>query len=153
MTHLPAGADAFHYDLPPELIAQDPAPRRGDARLLLVARGGGVLGERRVRELPDLLRPGDAVIVNDSRVLPARLRAHRPGGGRVELLLVREKAPGRWLALARPVRRLRAGQALTLVPPPGVAAPSGAAPELTVDGVGADGYVTVVGADLAATAE
>jgi len=151
--HEPVAADPCLYDLPPELIAQDPAPRRGDARLLLVARGGGVLGERRVRDLPSLLRPGDAVILNDSRVLPARLWARRPGGGGVELLLVRATAPDRWLALARPARRLRAGQTLTLAPPPGAAPPDGPAPELTLVAVGADGFVTVAGNDLAATAE
>ena len=153
MTHLPVAADACLYELPPELIAQDPAPRRGDARLLLVARGGGVLGERRVRDLPDLLGPGDVVILNDSRVLPARLRARRPGGGSVELLLVRATAPDRWLALARPARRLRAGQTLTLAPPPDAASPPGAAPELTVAAVGTAGYVTLAGTDLAAVAE
>ncbi len=153
MTHRPADADACLYDLPPELIAQEPAPRRGDARLLLVARGGGVLGERRVRDLPDLLRPGDVVILNDSRVLPARLRARRPGGGGVELLLVRAVAPDRWEALARPVRRLRVGQTLTLAPPPGAGPPADAAPEVTIAAIGDDGFVTVSGPDLAALAE
>jgi S-adenosylmethionine:tRNA ribosyltransferase-isomerase len=153
MTHLPVNADACLYDLPSELIAQDPAPRRGDARLLLVARGGGVLGERRVRELPALLGPGDVVILNDSRVLPARLRARRPDGGSVELLLVRATTPDRWLALARPARRLRVGQTLTLAPPPAAASPPGAAPELSVAAVGTAGYVTLAGTDLAAVAE
>jgi len=108
---------AFHFDLPPELIAQDPAQRRGDSRLLRVVPGGSVQGEAPFRQLVRFLAPGDLLVVNDSRVLPARLNARRPGGGRVELLLVRPESaerPEAWLALARPVRRLRRGQRLTL---------------------------------------
>ncbi len=97
--------------------------------------------------------PGDVVILNDSRVLPARLRARRPDGGSVELLLVRATTPDRWLALARPARRLRVGQTLTLAPPPDAASPPGAAPELTVAAVGTTGFVTLAGTDLAAVAE
>lgn len=157
----PAAAGAFHYDLPPALIAQEPAPRRGDARLLLLARGGGLAGERPVRDLPGLLRPGDLLVVNDSRVLPARLRARRPGGGAVELLLVEPAAPGRWRALARPARRLRPGDRLTLCAPGGGGAAaaragavadggarggSAAAPVVEIAASGDGGWVTVAAA-------
>ncbi len=149
----PSADGPFQYALPPELIAQDPAPRRGDARLLLAARGGGVLGERRAEELPDLLRPGDLLVVNDSRVLPARLWASRPGGGKVELLLLRRGAAAdAWLALARPARRLRQGQLLTLLPAGGVPERPEAAPVLAVLAVGDEGVVTVGCSDLAAIA-
>ncbi len=103
-------AEDFHFDLPTELIAQRPAPRRTASRLLLVDRGEGLAGEAAFSDLPALLRPGDLLVVNDSRVLPARLRMRRePGGGRVELLLVRPEADRSWIAMARPGRRLRPG--------------------------------------------
>jgi S-adenosylmethionine:tRNA ribosyltransferase-isomerase len=106
---------AFHYDLPADLVAQEPAARRGDSRLLLVERGGGVAGEIRFAALPSLLEAGDVLVVNDSRVLPARLRLRRePQGGRVEILLVHAESASRWLALARPARRLRPGQRLVV---------------------------------------
>jgi len=94
--------DAFHYDLPPVLIAQRPAPDRELARLMSLPPDGGVPEHRRVTELPDLLPSGALVIVNDTRVIPARLLGRRrETGGRVEVLLVRrtgqceiEVAPG-----------------------------------------------------------
>lgn len=99
----------FSYHLPPELIAQQPR-RRGSSRLLLLPREHGDIRHLNVRDLPDLLAPGDCLVVNDSRVLPARLRAvKQPSGARIELLLHRELAPGVWEALARPCRRLAAG--------------------------------------------
>ncbi len=104
--------NAYRFDLPADLIAQQPPPERRGSRLLVVARGGGVLGCHPFAALTDLLRPGDLLVVNDSRVLPARLAARRADtGGRVELLLLEPAAgaPGAWRALARPTRRLRAG--------------------------------------------
>ena len=104
----------FDFDLPEELIAQDPPARRGDSRLLLVAPGVGVVAERVFRQLPEVLRAGDLLVLNESRVLPARLLTTRPDtGGKVEVLLVRPASAERtWLALARPGRRLRAGTVL-----------------------------------------
>ena len=101
----------FQFDLPEDLIAQSPPTRRGDSRLLLVEPGEGTVGERVFRDLPDLLRAGDLLVVNESRVLPARLDTVRADtDGRVEILLVRPTdRAGEWLAMARPARRLREG--------------------------------------------
>ena len=78
----------FDYVLPPELIAQTPLEARSDARLLVLARASGTMAHRRVSDLPVLLHPHDLLVLNDTRVLPARLFARRPTGGRVELLLL-----------------------------------------------------------------
>lgn len=112
-------ATDFHFDLPPELIAQDPPARRGDSRLLLVDPQAGVAGERPFRGLGECLRAGDLLVVNESRVLPARLLTVREDtGGKVEILLIRPEAAKReWLALARPGRRLRQGTRLGVVKP------------------------------------
>jgi S-adenosylmethionine:tRNA ribosyltransferase-isomerase len=101
----------FDYDLPPSLIAQTPIEPRDAARLLVVPRTDGApLGHRHVRDLPDLLRPGDLLVVNDSRVLPARLIGRRePSGGRVEVLLLHREPSGLWEALVQPGRRLPVG--------------------------------------------
>lgn len=109
-------AESYDFDLPPELVAQDPPDRRGDSRLLLVEPGGQITGEREFRQLPEILQAGDLLVLNESRVLPARLLTVREGtGGRVELLLVRPVAAANtWLALARPGRRLKAGTRLVL---------------------------------------
>lgn len=105
----------FDYDLPPELIAQEPAAARETARMLVVHRDTGQLEHRLVGELPALLRPGDALILNDSRVIPARLFGEKEAsGGRVEVLLLEERSPGRWEALGRASGRLRPGAALVL---------------------------------------
>jgi S-adenosylmethionine:tRNA ribosyltransferase-isomerase len=100
------------YELPPELIAQRPLGRRDESRLLVYDRAAGSVRHRIFRELPDELRPADLVVVNDTRVLPARLRLRRPGGGAAEVLLLEAVADGLWEALARPSRRLRAGMRL-----------------------------------------
>ncbi len=104
----------FDYDLPPAAIAQHPIEPR-DAARLLVDRGAGVPpAHRRVRDLPDLLEPGDLVVVNDSRVIPARLRLHRRSGGAVEVLLLEalDAQHRRWECLVRPARRLARGEEL-----------------------------------------
>jgi S-adenosylmethionine:tRNA ribosyltransferase-isomerase len=108
----------FEFELPSERIAQHPATQRDGARLLLVPREGpGGPEHRRVVDLPELLDPGDLLVVNRSRVFPARLRGRRSSGGRVELLLLAEEVgvPGVWGAIARPMRRLRVGEMLELV--------------------------------------
>jgi S-adenosylmethionine:tRNA ribosyltransferase-isomerase len=113
--------DDFDYDLPPEAIAQVPVEPRDTARLLVLERGASELGlpaltHRTFNELGELLHPGDLLVVNDSRVIPARLPATRPGGGSAEVLLLRPM-PGsaeHWEALVRPSRRLPPGTVLLL---------------------------------------
>ena len=102
---IPADLD---YDLPPDAIAQSPSPLRDQARLLVDGAGG--ISHLRVSDLPEVLGPGDVVVVNDTRVLPARLRMRRVTGGAVEVLLLHERADGDWEALVRPSRRLRPGE-------------------------------------------
>ncbi|MBS0220248.1 MAG: tRNA preQ1(34) S-adenosylmethionine ribosyltransferase-isomerase QueA [Proteobacteria bacterium] len=102
--------DLFDFALPDELIAQRPASPRDSARLLDVTASG--LGDHVVRELPKLLRPGDLMVFNDTRVIPARLNGVRAGGdGRrdvaIEALLIRDLGEGRWLCFGRPIKRLR----------------------------------------------
>jgi S-adenosylmethionine:tRNA ribosyltransferase-isomerase len=99
----------FDYVLPPERIAQTPIEPRDAARLLVLDRRSGATAHHHVRDLPDVLRPGDLVVANRSRVLPARVRGTLRAGGQAELLLLRKVAAGRWQALCRPARRLRQG--------------------------------------------
>jgi S-adenosylmethionine:tRNA ribosyltransferase-isomerase len=100
------------YDLPPELIAQRPAERRDASRLLVQDRAAGTVRHRAFADLPGEL-DGHLVVVNDTRVVPARLHLRRATGGGVELLLLEPLGGGSWEALARPSRRLRAGERLT----------------------------------------
>ncbi|HXQ24343.1 MAG TPA: tRNA preQ1(34) S-adenosylmethionine ribosyltransferase-isomerase QueA [Candidatus Acidoferrales bacterium] len=103
----------FHFDLPSELIAQTPAERRDAARLLVLNRADDALTHAHVGELPNFLRAGDLLVVNDTRVIPARIFGRSASGGAVELLLVRSvtSAPNErdWLCLGKPARRLRVG--------------------------------------------
>ncbi len=99
------------YDLPPELIAQRPPERRDASRLLVADRATGAVRHRAFAELPDEVG-GYLAVVNDTRVVPARLRLRRETGGGVEVLLLEPLGEGMWEALARPSRRLRAGEAL-----------------------------------------
>jgi S-adenosylmethionine:tRNA ribosyltransferase-isomerase len=96
------------YDLPQELIAQHPLERRDESRLLVYDRGSGEIRHRRFGELPEEVAPDELVVVNDTRVLPARIRIERPRGE--VLLLERAGENGLWEGLARPTRRLRAGR-------------------------------------------
>jgi S-adenosylmethionine:tRNA ribosyltransferase-isomerase len=96
----------FDFDLPSGLIAQRPAEPRDAARLLQVGRDG--VADRRVGDLPDLLRPGDLLVVNDTRVLPARLTGRRGEAG-IEVTLHKAEGPDRWRAFARPAKRLKQG--------------------------------------------
>lgn len=109
--------DDFDYRLPPELIAQTPAEPRDSSRLLVVHRDSGTLEHRTFRDIDDYLRPGDLLVANQSRVLPARLRGVKEGtGGQIEVLLLAVRAdvgPDIWEALVKPGRRLRTGQRLT----------------------------------------
>lgn len=113
--------DALDYDLPGELIAQHPVEPRDSSRLLVVERASGEIEHRAFSELPDLLA-GELPVVNDTRVVPARLRLRRATGGGVEILLLEVVENGAWEALVRPSRRIRAGEALgpvTLLEPLG----------------------------------
>lgn len=98
--------DDLDFPLPPERIAQEPAAERTAARLLVLDRAGGGFGHHRVADLPMLLRAGDLLVLNDARVVPARVRGRRPSGGRLELLLLEETAPGAWEALVRGTPRV-----------------------------------------------
>src|SRR3954454_9048211 len=100
-------ASELEYELPPELIAQHPLDRRDDSRLLVYSRTSGEIRHAVFRELPELLPPGTVAVVNDTRVVPARIRIERPRG---EVLLLERLVGGEWEALARPTRRLRAGE-------------------------------------------
>jgi S-adenosylmethionine:tRNA ribosyltransferase-isomerase len=106
----------YDYDLPQDLIAQEPLPERDASRLMVLDRGRRSIEHRVFRELPRLLSSGDVLVVNDSRVLPARMAARKPTGGQVELLLLRRTDDGLWEALAKPLRRLRVGTELSISP-------------------------------------
>ena len=103
----------FWYELPQELIAQTPLERRDGSRLMTLDRKTGAITHRRFYELPELLRPGDCLVMNDSRVLPARLLGARvPSGGAVEVLLLTERE-GAWECLTKPGRKTHKGTELT----------------------------------------
>jgi len=105
--------DEFDYELPPDLIAQEPAPVRDQSRLMVVPRQGGGLRHSRFSDLPALLRCGDLLVVNDSRVIPARLRAvNARTGGQFEVLLLEENHLNDWWAMMRPAKRAPVGAQL-----------------------------------------
>ena len=100
----------FDYELPEDLIAQGPLPERDASRLLVLPRRSGSMDHRLVRELPGLLAPGDVMVVNDTRVIPARVHGRKEGtGGKVELLLVEPLGGADWLALGQASKPLREG--------------------------------------------
>jgi S-adenosylmethionine:tRNA ribosyltransferase-isomerase len=99
----------FLYDLPEALIAQTPAEPRDHSRLMVVGRTGGSAAHRHFYDLPDCLRPGDVLVVNDTRVMPARLIGERAGGGACEVLLLRQLSPVSWETLVRPGKKLKPG--------------------------------------------
>ncbi len=100
----------FDYELPEELIAQYPAGRRDESRMLLLDRSRNEVRETKFANFPRYLREGDIVVVNDSKVIPARLLGRKESGAEVEVFLVRRLGEGRWRALCRPSRRLRPGE-------------------------------------------
>lgn len=141
--------DAFDFDLPPEFIAQRPAVPRDASRLLAV---GEAFRDLAIGDLPDLLRAGDLLVFNDTRVIPARLGGKR-GAAKMEVTLFKPEPPERWRAFARPARKLKVGERIDF-----------AAPALglgdffaTVEAKGSDGEVTLAfdrgGADLRAALE
>ncbi len=104
----------FYYDLPPELIAQTPLERRDGSRLLTMDKRTGETKHMHFFDLPQLLRPGDCLVMNDSRVLPARLLGHRePTGGAVEVLLLVDRGEKVWECLVRPGRKIKPGAKLS----------------------------------------
>ena len=104
----------FWYDLPKELIAQEPANPRDSARLMVLDRSNGSITHRIFRDLPEYLNPGDVLVVNNSKVLPARLMGIKvPTGAVCEVLLLRQAHGDTWECLARPGRRMQAGTRLT----------------------------------------
>ncbi len=107
----------FDYHLPADRIAQTPLEPRDAARMMVMDRGSSHLRHARVQDLPRWLRPGDLLVANNTRVLPARLKGRKVGtGGAVELLLLREQGAGYWSALAKPVRKLRPGTQIVIDP-------------------------------------
>ena len=100
----------FWYHLPEELIAQTPLEKRDTSRLLVMDRKTGKVKHQHFYDIIDYLDPGDCLVMNDSRVLPARLLGHRPTGGAVELLLLRDLGDKKWECLAKPGRKLQKGQ-------------------------------------------
>lgn len=103
----------FYYDLPEELIAQTPLERRDSSRLMTLNKTTGEVSHHHFYDLPSFLKPGDCMVLNDSRVLPARLIGRRlPGGGAVEVMLLVDKGAGVWECLVRPGRKVRTGAQL-----------------------------------------
>ena len=99
----------FWYDLPEELIAQTPLERRDGSRLMVLNRETGEIQHKHFYDIIDYLNPGDCLVMNDSRVLPARLMGHRPTGGVVEVLLLRDLGNKRWECLCKPGRKMQVG--------------------------------------------
>jgi len=143
---------SFDYELPPELIAQEPASARDSSRLLVLDRKKGAIIHRKFADIPSFFSPGDVLLLNESRVIPARLRLVREGsGGKVEVLLLRSSGPGEWDALLKPSVKMKPGQRLVLPDTP-------LRPILSVAGQIGEGKWTVreeegAGADLLSLGE
>ena len=116
VTHVPPDpepirpADDFDYPCPPELIAQHPSPDRAGSRLLVLVRADGGVAHQTFRDFPSLLDPGDVLVLNSSRVMPARLVGHRDNGRPAEVLLVHPEQDGTWLAMVHPGGKLKVGR-------------------------------------------
>lgn len=121
---MPVTASDFNYELDERLIAQQPLARRDESRLMRLDRAAGLRSHHRFRELCDLLRPGDLLVLNDTRVIPARFFCRRDSGGRIEGLFLREPSAGQWEVLLKGANRCKAGESLLLLPqnPPASAA-------------------------------
>lgn len=103
----------FYFELPEELIAQTPLQRRDASRLMVLNRETGEITHKHFYDIVDYLKPGDCLVLNDSRVLPARLLGHRPTGGAVEVLLLRDLGDKKWECLCKPGRKMREGDQVT----------------------------------------
>src|SRR5208282_3837848 len=105
----------FDFALPPELIAQQPAPKRDESRLLVLHRSDGRIEHRKFRDLLEFLRDGDVLVLNNSRVIPARLRGvNAQSGGKFEILLLEENTENDWWAMLRPGKNARVGTKIIL---------------------------------------
>ena len=102
----------FWYDLPEELIAQTPLQKRDTSRLLVLGRDTGAVEHKHFYNILEYLQPGDCLVMNDSRVLPARLLGHRPTGGAVEILLLQDRGNNCWECLCKPGRKMQVGQSV-----------------------------------------
>ena len=100
----------FYYDLPEELIAQTPLEKRDTSRLMCLNRKTGEVNHKHFYDIIEHIQPGDCLVLNDSRVLPARLLGHRPTGGAAELLLLKDLGDKKWECLAKPGKKLQEGQ-------------------------------------------
>ncbi|HEY9778293.1 MAG TPA: tRNA preQ1(34) S-adenosylmethionine ribosyltransferase-isomerase QueA [Planktothrix sp.] len=134
--------EEFEYDLPPELVAQMPLPVRHESRLLELGRKDGAIAHRRFADIVDVLRPGDLLVVNNTKVIPARVIAHRASGGTIKLLLLKPRGAGAtiWEALVTPIKRIKPGEILS------VNASSGSVYDLRVVDIvtGADGFKRLI---------
>ena len=138
----------FDYDLPQELIAQTPVEPRDSSRMLVLDRRTGEVQHSRFANLTDHLLPGDLMVFNRSRVIPARLRGRRSvTGGKVEFLLLSREEPGLWRALARPGRRLQPGARVLLDTPTGSAVEAGREYDVEVQASGEDGLKLIAFVD------
>jgi S-adenosylmethionine:tRNA ribosyltransferase-isomerase len=110
----------FDYDLPPELIAQHPLPHRDDSRMMVVERASGRIRHGRFRDFPGFMRPGDLLVLNDTKVVPAKTWGERVGpggaGAKIEFLFLKEREAGLWEVMCRPARRLQKGDAVRFAP-------------------------------------
>lgn len=107
--------DSLQFDLPPELIAQHPLPARSDSRLLTLNRADGKVVDTRFSELGDFLLPGDCLVLNDTKVLPARFFGRRESGAKLEGLFLAESVPGVWHVMLKGARRLKVGERFHIV--------------------------------------
>jgi len=103
----------FYYELPEELIAQTPLEKRDNSRMMILDRVSGEVTHRHFYDIIEYLRPGDCLVMNDSRVLPARLLGHRPTGGAVEVLLLRDLGDKKWECLCKPGRKMQLGNTVS----------------------------------------
>src|ERR1700722_16309465 len=118
-------AAEFDFFLPPELIAQAPVPERDQSRLLVLQRDTHQISHRKFRNLLDYLHKGDVLVLNDSRVIPARLRGiNARSGGQFEILLLEENAANDWWGMLRPGKRARVGAEIILCDPAGNPTPA-----------------------------
>lgn len=108
---MPLRTRDFHYELPPELIADRPLPQRSDSRMMVVHRDSGLIEHRMFRDLPEYLRPDDLMVLNDTKVIPARV--HSDEGG-IELLCLDRLSPVEWRCLVRPGRKMKHGRTVSV---------------------------------------
>jgi S-adenosylmethionine:tRNA ribosyltransferase-isomerase len=138
--------DLFDFDLPEASIALRPANPRHDARMLVVPALGELLEDRQIRDLPHFLNPGDALVVNDARVIRARLHGFRIRLGvraQIEATLIEQRSPNSWQAMARPAKKLSIGDQVIFSPPPGDSQRFASALEAKVEARGENGEVTL----------